>query len=138
MSFKLLNVSQTPVASAYTPNSILNLSDPPMPLFAVKDRKRYATSTDVAWINNDQYLATLNLATETLHIYAFNRQDHSLTLLQTLSNQDGLQMFWPEKFAFSKNGSYLAIANSKHGMCSINLYHIDPQTHLINPTPSIK
>ncbi|MCM3676446.1 MULTISPECIES: hypothetical protein [Peribacillus] len=140
MFSKFPYVSQTPVGVAYTPNSILNLSIPPLPIIPIMNRpkmnsERYATCTAVGWFNNNHYLATLNLATETLHTYAFNTQDHSFTLLQTLNNQNGMQLHWPDALAFSPDGSYLAITNTKQNMCSINMYHIDPQTHLINPVP---
>lgn len=107
MFSKLPHASQTPVAVAYTPNSILNLSPPPHHPITMKNRSRYSTRTDVGWFNNNHYLAVINLAAETLHTYAFHPQDHSLTLLQTLTNQDGAQLHWPDKMAFQKTDTIL-------------------------------
>lgn len=126
-------ISQTPVAVAYTPNSILKHTQAPVPYQSLMNRRRYSTCTDVAWFNNNNYLAVLNFATETIHIYEFDRQDHSLTLIQTLNNKNGMQLSRPDKLAFSPNGLYLAITNIKSN--SLNMYHVDPQTHRINPVP---
>ncbi|KQL48744.1 hypothetical protein AN963_02800 [Brevibacillus choshinensis] len=137
MFSKLQQLPQTPVAVAFTPNSVLNLSQPQTvaPACVMINGTRFSTCTDVGWFNSNRYLATLNFAAETLHVYAFHPQDHSLTLVQTWSNQDGMQMQWPEKMAFSKDGRYLAISNIKGHLPSLNLYSIDSQTHLINPVP---
>ncbi|MED4585444.1 hypothetical protein P9578_21985 [Brevibacillus choshinensis] len=140
MLSRLPRFSKTPVAVSYTPGSILNLDNPPLFLVPIPNRpeanrERYGTCTDVGWYNNDRYLAVLNLAMATLHIYAFNKQDHSLELLQTLSNQHGMQLYWPDMLAISKDGKYLAITNTKPGMCSVNIYRIDPHSQLIDPVP---
>ncbi|WP_158211629.1 beta-propeller fold lactonase family protein [Alkalihalobacterium alkalinitrilicum] len=129
-------VQQTPVAVVHTPNSILNNDEVPFRCLAMpNNRSRYSTCTDVAWVNNDRFLATLNYAAETFHLYEFNRKDHSFTLKQTLNNKNGMELHEPDKLSFSSNGRYLAITNNKLGKSSVNLYKVDRKTHLINPIP---
>ncbi|MGG1664134.1 beta-propeller fold lactonase family protein [Brevibacillus sp. NRS-1366] len=137
MFSRLPLLSQIPVAVVYTPDSILQRSQPHefSPSYTMMNRKRFSTCTDVEWFNNNQYLASANFGAESLHIYSFQSQDHTLTLVQSLNNQDGLQLHWPDKLAFSPNGKHLAITNIKGNRPSVNLYNIDPQTNLIQPIP---
>lgn len=135
MTLNLPSVSQTPIAVAYTPNSILRKKVPFRTPSMPKKKRRYSTCTDVAWINNNSNLAVINYAAEIIHVYAFDRQNLSFTLNQTLSNQNGMQLHEPDKFAFSPNGLYLAVANNKYRKASVNMYQVDPKTQLINPVP---
>jgi WD40 repeat protein len=137
MLSRLPFLTQAPVAVAHTPDSILQRSQPAQfsPTHTMMNRTRFSTCTDVEWFHNNRFLATVNFGAESLHTYAFAPHDHTLTLVQSLNNQDGLQLHWPEKLAFSSNGKHLAITNIKGNRPSINLYDMDPQTNLIQPTP---
>ncbi|MFB9324533.1 WD40 repeat domain-containing protein [Paenibacillus aurantiacus] len=134
MFAKLPHVSQVPIAVHYTPDSILQFSEPPMPHLTVVDRQRYGTCTDVKWLHQSHTLATLNMATETIHTYVFDSHSHTLSPIQTLGNEQGMELHWPEKFAFANNGKYMAVANSKIGKCAIQLYRMEP-TGWIHPGP---
>ncbi len=133
-------VSPTPVAKLYTPDSILKQSQYPVPRIPIanrpiSNRERYATCTDVEWFHQNRYLATLNLATETLHTYEFHPENSSFTLLQTLNNDDGMQLHWPDMLAVSPDGSYLGITNTKPNHFRVNLYRMDPHTHMVLHEP---
>lgn len=133
MFSKLPYLSQTPVTIEYTPNSVLKSPHIPVPFQTINNRGRYSTCTDVSWFNNDQNLAVMNFAKESLYIYQFDAQKDTLTVKQTLTNNDGMQLSWPDKLAFSPDGLYLAITNILSR--SINMYSINPHTKLINPVP---
>ncbi|TBL80641.1 beta-propeller fold lactonase family protein [Paenibacillus thalictri] len=136
MFSKLLSMDHSPVAEIYTPDSILSHSKITFRNTELtKGKIRYSTCTDVAWINKDRYLAVLNYAAESLHIYAFDRLKHTASPIQSLNNQNGMQLHEPDKFAFSPNGLYMAVTNNKAGSSSVNLYQMDPRSSLVHPVP---
>lgn len=137
MFARLPFLSQAPVAVAHTPDSILQRSQPAdfSPTHTMMNRMRFSTCTDVEWFNHNRCVATVNFGAESIHTYEFSPHDHTFTLLQSLNNQDGLQLHWPDKMAISSDGKYLAITNIKGHRPSINVYRIDPKTNLIQPSP---
>lgn len=116
------HITFVPVATLYTPNSILEHKELYKPV-QVCDRMRYATCTSVDWISNNK-LAVLNLYGQHLRVYSFERDTKQLCQLQYISNQDGACLGEPEHCSFCHNCSMALIANSNPG--SINLYMISP------------
>lgn len=128
LSFSITN---TPICSVYTPDSILNKKENYLPLF-VGDRTRYSTCTGVAWFHGN-YLAVLNLYGRNIRTYEFNEETEQFSLVQHISNKDGAQLCYSENLAVCPDGTLLAVCyNFPPG---INIYAIDLSTHLINPKP---
>jgi 6-phosphogluconolactonase (cycloisomerase 2 family) len=104
-----------------------NLSD--FVPFAVGDRKRYATCSDVAWFPGP-YLAVVNLYGEHLRIYRFDHQRAAgraparLHLLHEVT--EGVPA--PEGVSVSPDGKLLAIGHSLTEDIGVSLYPIDPET----------
>ncbi len=121
-------ISEIPLVSVYTPNSILSHSKDYNPL-SINERKRYATCSGVAWFHDNKYLATVNLLGNAFATYEFEPTTNTIKPLQKFT-QD---LSYPVNLAFSHDGSLVAVTNSKNG--NITIYEVDLQTHLINPTP---
>src|SRR6516162_10807544 len=104
-----------------------NLSD--FVPFAVGERKRYATCSDVAWFPGP-YLAVINLYGEHLRIYRFDhhgtagRAPARLQLLHEIT--EGVPA--PEGVSVSPDGKLLAVGHSLTEDIGISLYPIDPQS----------
>lgn len=130
-SVQATTLGTSPLCQAYTPNSILKEKHKykPMP---VGKRKRYATCSGAAWFHDD-YLATVNLYGNSVHSYYFDREANKLTLIQSLTNKDGIALHYPENLTFSPDGTLLAVCNSETS--KVNLYRVDLATHMIDPLP---
>ncbi len=124
ISYSLL-FSQAPFCTMYTPDSILTLSEKPVPFLG----GRFATCGDVQWFHND-YMATINLGGNSINTYKF---DTKINPFQVIINKNEEYLCWPEKISFSRDENFAAISNYKNG--AINIYSIDLNTHLINPIP---
>jgi 6-phosphogluconolactonase (cycloisomerase 2 family) len=104
-----------------------NLSD--FVPFAVGDRKRYATCSDVAWFPGP-YLAVINLYGEHLRIYRFDHHDGPgraparLQLLHEIT--EGVPA--PEGVSVSPDGTLLAIGHSLTEDIGVSLYPVDAET----------
>ena len=104
-----------------------NLSD--FVPFAVGDRKRYATCSDVAWFPGP-YLAVINLYGEHLRIYRFDHHDSPgraparLQLLHEIT--EGVPA--PEGVSVSPDGRLLAIGHSLTEDIGVSLYPVDAET----------
>jgi hypothetical protein len=102
-----------------------NLSD--FVPFAVGDRRRYATCSDVAWFPGP-YLAVINLYGQHLRIYRFDHHDAAgraparLQLLHEVT--EGIPA--PEGVSVSPDGRFLAIGHSLTEDIGVSLYRIDP------------
>ena len=104
-----------------------NLSD--FVPFAVGDRRRYATCSDVAWFPGP-YLAVINLYGEHLRIYRFDHHDSPgraparLQLLHEIT--EGVPA--PEGVSVSPDGRLLAIGHSLTEDIGVSLYPVDAET----------
>ena len=99
--------------------------------FAVGDRRRYATCSDIAWFPGP-YLAVVNLYGEHLRIYRFDhhggpgRAPARLQLLHEIT--EGVPA--PEGVSVSPDGRLLAIGHSLTEEIGVSLYPIDPDSLL--------
>jgi 6-phosphogluconolactonase (cycloisomerase 2 family) len=118
------------VLSHRTERSILdapNLGD--FAPFAVGDRRRYATCSDIAWFPGP-YLAVVNLYGQHLRIYRFDhhggpgRAPARLQLLHEIT--EGVPA--PEGVSVSPDGKLLAIGHSLTEEIGVSLYPIDPDS----------
>ncbi len=126
-------INPKPICMVYTPDSILlHNKKKYKPLYFGK-RLRYGTCTATTWFHDD-YIASLHLLSERIITYRFDRETHSFTILQQMSNKDGLQVRQPEHLIVSPDGNLLVVCGYSH----INVYSIDHNTHLINPKPILK
>jgi 6-phosphogluconolactonase (cycloisomerase 2 family) len=114
----------------YTPDSLLTRATTHTPLF-IGRRRRLATCSGVGWFH-DRCIATVNLLGNAVHTYRFEPARRVCTRLQTMVYMDGLAA--PENLAFSPDGRWVAITNSADG--AVNVYRIDPRTHLIDTAPA--
>jgi 6-phosphogluconolactonase (cycloisomerase 2 family) len=119
------------ISSIPTPNSILLKKENYKPLF-VGARLRYATCTGATWFHGN-YLAVLNLYGQEIITYVFDEQKKEFKYVQHINNRQGARLGYPEQASVSHNGRLLAVANDKN--LGVQVYTIDSETHLINPTP---
>lgn len=127
----LRRINPHPVAIHRTPQSILDNPANHQPLY-IRGRSRLATCSGVAWFHGD-HLATVNVLGRTIHVYRFDSNDKTLTLVQSLNGATGLA--GPENLAISPNGRLLAITDSRDGV--VKLFSIDRQTHHIDSNPQV-
>jgi 6-phosphogluconolactonase (cycloisomerase 2 family) len=118
------------IRSVATPHSILLKKEHYKPLF-VGARLRYATCTGATWFHGN-HLAVLNLYGQELMTYIFDEQKKEFKYVQHINNQQGARLGYPEQMTVSHDGKFLAVANGKN--FGVQVYTIDPDTHLINPT----
>ena len=120
-----------PICKVYTPDSILLHKADYKPL-ALGGRMRYATCTGAAWFHGT-YLAVLNLFGEHMTIYAFDEERNEFTIIQHITNQQGARFSHAEQVCVSPDGTLLVVVDAR--IATINVYSIDLESHLINPSP---
>lgn len=127
-----VSITPSPICSVYTPKSILNNKEHYANLIC-GDRKRYSTCTGAVWFH-DNYLATINLYARNLIIYKFDQETKKFDTFQHITNKAGAQIGLSENLSVSPDGTLLAIC---YNGCppGVNVYSIDPTTHLIKPRP---
>ncbi|NGX50193.1 MAG: hypothetical protein K1060chlam2_00034 [Chlamydiae bacterium] len=124
-----VSIEQPPIATAYTPNSILS-NPPPGNIYYAGDRPRYSTCSGVAWFGNYGHLAAVNKISSSIQIYKFNEISCSLELIKKFHNSSCLNLSGPENLAFSNNRQLLAIPNVGNG--DVNVYKYDSNSSFLN------
>lgn len=127
-----ITITNTPLSRIDTPNSILDHKENYKPLF-IGNRKRYATSTGVAWFHNN-FLAILNLYGEKINTYRYCEKTNQFIHFQEITNTHQTELSGPENLAVSPDGELLAICSiPPHS--GIKIYRINKDSHLIDPKP---
>ncbi len=97
------------VSKIFPPDSILENKEDYKPL-SVYGRQRYATTTGVTFLFDDNYLATVSLLGNILSLYKFDKQSGKVSFLKKLSNHSALEIFNSENLVVSYDNKLLAIA----------------------------
>ncbi len=121
------SITESPICTKVAPSRANIYS------LCVGNRTRSATLQGITWFHK-RYLAITSLPDEALYTYLFDENKKILTPIQEITNEQGAQLGYPEHLSVSPDGTLLAIANSSNS--TVNIYSIDPQTHLINPLPA--
>ncbi len=132
MSLVAFSISETPVCSVFTPDSILNRKEKYYQLYA-GTKQRYSTCTGVTWFH-DNYIAALNFYGQKINTYTFNTATISFEPLQEINNAQGATFTQVENLVVSPDGTWLAVCAGGFE-AGVSFYSIDLKTHLINPKP---
>lgn len=122
----------TILLSHATEGSILDAQDSAaaFPAFAVGERRRQATCSDVAWIGQT-HLAAVNLYGRHLRIYRLHEKAGIPQRLELIHETPGLAP--PEGVAVSRDGSLLAVSHSFSVDHGLSIHAIDPATFRPGP-----
>ncbi len=127
------SISPEPILVYSIPNSIKD-SLSPLWLQYVGKRTRFSTCTGIAFLPNGRHLVSINLLDESMRIHDFDPAMKTLSS-NTLHLSTTTQLAWPENIDISKDGSLLAISNSKTGKVAIFL--ISSKTQQPDPSPVV-
>jgi 6-phosphogluconolactonase (cycloisomerase 2 family) len=125
------HTSREPFLAHVTPNSVLyGRGKSTVQEIRVEQRVRLATCSGVAWFHHS-CLATLNLASGSIHVYKFDQDKQELALIQALENQAHLST--SSELAVSPDGRWMAVSRSFEG--TVFVYAIHPQKHTLSASP---
>lgn len=130
-SYAVVSISNTPVCTVRTTNSILEQKENYTPYF-IGYRKRWATCTGAAWL--DDHLFVLNLYGQKISTYRFHSSQNHFELVHEISNSDGVQLTNSENLVVSPDASLLALCSDGPN-AGVKIYSIDAKKHAIEPIP---
>lgn len=118
-----VEISQTPCAVCYTPNSPLLQSLSSNDIRFAANRPRYSTCGGVSWLS-DNRLVSVNMQGCFIQIYEFSNEGlTALTPLFRYDNTHGMDLARPENIGISRSGQIITIPNMSSG--KVQFYFTD-------------